>query len=157
MATTYSSAQVAPTYPTKLVQSGVARYYGTFTWANAFVIDDIVKLIQLPPIPAGLLRVVGYYFETTRIDSNGAPALTVDIGYGGAAASTTNNLLLSANATIGRAAGLTQLNNLFNTGGYGMLVPAAGTTIDVHILAAPATGVTSGTMKIGVDVAFDII
>jgi len=138
MATLTGSAAIALNAH-KQLSGDLGVRYGTYSMSGALSGDDVVQLVQVFKGET----VVGVILKVTDLDTDGTPQITLDIGYGGAAAATVNAF---ANASdIGQAGGTA---NAF--------VPVAFTaddTIDVRVDTAPATGATTGTLQMWLLVA----
>lgn len=86
---------------------------------------------KLGELPAGS-RVVGGYLEVPDLDSDGSPALTIDIGYRDSTAAADDVDGLLDGATTGQAGGL---NTTFLTAGVDRLF-----TVDTDITFTAAAG-----------------
>jgi len=88
--------------------------------------------------------VVGVMLTTTDLDTNGSPAIVLDVGYG----SDANGLI--DGSTIGQAGGTASSFAVGNaTHGSTASAPitfTADDTIDVTVATAPGTGAASGTV-----------
>ena len=115
-----------------------------------FVVNDVVQLVDI--LAGETLH--GVILKSTDIDTNGSPAIVLDLGYGNSTtetASTSDDII--DGSTIGQAAGLA-LANAWGTDEDGGTSFAAGPldfssddTIDLHVIVAPATGVV-GTISL---------
>lgn len=110
----------------------------TYTIAAALVINDV---IQSPPLPKGAV-VYDVMLAVTDLDTNGAPAITLDVGYG------TDPDYFIAASTIGQTGGVARASAVTAATPLTLTV---NDTIDVLVKAAPATGATSGTVTLVVN------
>tara|TARA_B100000508_G_scaffold20837_1_gene14212 strand:+ start:5734 stop:6210 length:477 start_codon:yes stop_codon:yes gene_type:complete len=110
-----------------------------------FVVNDVVQLVD---VFAGetLHSIV---IKSTDIDTNGSPAIVLDVGYGNSTtetASTSDDII--DGSTIGQGSGVAIASALDadSDGGTafaaGPLEFTATDTIDLHVQTAPATGAT---------------
>jgi hypothetical protein len=102
----------------------------------ALALNDVVQMVK---VPAGAI-VSNVVLATDDLDTNGTPAIVLDVGDGG----DTDRYI--DGSTVGQAGGITDSSNLAIDGiGYTYSVED---TIDVLVQVAPATGATSGTIKL---------
>lgn len=111
----------------------LAFYYDILA---ALVIND---LIRSPELPSGA-TVLDVTLTTVDLDTNGAPAVTIDVGYGD------DPDYFIAASTVGQAGGVARKSALTAK----PLVLTAADTIDILIKAAPATSVTTGRISMEV-------
>lgn len=106
--------------------------YAKYVVTAALALNDIIQMI---PVVAGqtVHRVV---IKTTDLDTNGAPAIVLDVGD-----DTTADYFING-STIGQAGGSDELDANVVPKEY-----AVDDTLDVLIQVAPATGATSGTVE----------
>ncbi len=90
------------------------------------------------------LRVV-----STDIDTNGSPAVVLDIGYGNSTSATgANSAAIKDGSTIGQAGGIELYSALSADDDASEPVEfTADDTIDIHVQVAPATG-AAGTITV---------
>lgn len=108
--------------------------YGEYEISAALVLNDVIEMVN---VPKGA-RILELILETDDLDTNGAPAIVLDVGDGSSTARFIDG------STIGQAGGLDRLGSNL---GYRY---TAADTIDVLVQVAPATGATSGTIKLAV-------
>ena len=88
--------------------------------------------------------VVGVIIKSDDLDTNGSPAIVLDVGYGGATAA------LIDGSTIAQAGGTASSLAIGNaTHGSTATAPVTFTaddTIDILVQVAPGTGATTGTI-----------
>ena len=102
----------------------------------ALALNDVVQMVK---VPAGAI-VSNVVLATDDLDTDGTPAIVLDVGDGG----DTDRYI--DGSTVGQAGGITDSSNLAIDGiGYTYSVED---TIDVLVQVAPATGATSGTIKL---------
>ena len=102
----------------------------------ALALNDVVQMVK---VPAGAI-VSNVVLATDDLDTNGTPAIVLDVGDGG----DTDRYI--DGSTVGQAGGITDSSNLAIDGiGYTYSVED---TIDGLVQVAPATGATSGTIKL---------
>jgi hypothetical protein len=104
----------------------------------ALALNDVLEMVK---VPAGAI-VVGCVLATDDLDTNGTPTIVLDVGDG----SDTDRYI--DGSTVGQAGGVTDFSNLA-IGGIGYTYTSED-TIDILVQAAPATGATSGTIKLSV-------
>jgi hypothetical protein len=115
---------------------GITVVQSTFAITAAFVINDVVKFLT---VPAGVY-ITDIKLDVPQLDTNGSPTITLDVGTSGAA-----QAYLAA-STVGQAGGVAVANV---AGTIGATFTTA-TVIQMKVHAAPATGVTSGTITLQV-------
>lgn len=108
----------------------------TYAVLAALVINDV---IQSPPLPKGAV-VFDVMIIVSDLDTNGAPAITLDVGYG------TDPDYFIAASTIGQTGGVARTSAVTAAT---PLVLTQNDTIDVLVKAAPATGV-AGTITMAI-------
>lgn len=113
---------------------GLKAVAGVFTLAAALALNDV---IQSPMLPKGA-TVIDVIVAVTDLDTGGAPAITLDVGYGGS-----QNYFVQA-STVGQGGGVARASAPTAS----PLTLTQNDTIDVTIKAAPATGATTGTVSI---------
>lgn len=133
MATTYSSSKVATTV-TARGDLEITCQSATYTTTAAIVINDVIQMVK---VPKGA-TVLDLYLDTTDLDSNGAPAITMSVGDGNSTARYINA------TTIGRTGGFIGPNAATQAVPY---TYTSEDTIDVTFPAAPAT-YAAGTIKL---------
>lgn len=137
MATLYSDLITADTPAYSPSAAGTARtVFGTYTLSAALALNDVIQMVK---VPLGA-KIVGMTLAVTDLDTGGSPAIVLDVGDDG----DTDRFI--DGSTIGQAGGATN-DILFS--GYGYTY-TADNTIDVLVQVAPATGATSGTIKLAV-------
>jgi hypothetical protein len=107
----------------------------SYSLAAALALNDV---IQSPPLPKGAV-VYDVMLAVTDLDTNGAPTITLDVGYGG------DPDYFIAASTVGQTGGVAR------AAAVTAAVPLALTvndTIDVLVKAGPATGATTGTVTL---------
>lgn len=145
---------MANTYNTTQETAGITPVYGpgafmmTFSLAvpsAGFGLNDVVNLVQIPANCA----LIDFFIDLPQLDSNGAPAITIDIGDGGSA-----QRFVAASPQFGRSTTSTILSpeaaSAVGNGGWvqGSLPRkyTAADNLKMKIHAAPATAVTTGTI-----------
>jgi hypothetical protein len=108
----------------------------TYAGTAALALNDV---IQSPVLPKGAI-VLDVMVVVNDLDSNGAPAITLDVGYGG------DPDYFIAASTVGQAGGVARASALTAE----PLVLADNDTIDVLVKAGPATGVATPRVTITV-------
>jgi len=117
-------------------QGDVGVRAGEYTISAALAANDIVQLVNINKGET----VLGYFLEVPDLDTNGSPAITLDLGTDG------DTDLFLDDSNLGQAGGTSNL----------LVKPvtfAADGSIDLKVATAPATGATSGTIKLSVLVA----
>jgi hypothetical protein len=145
MATTYSTAVYANKQPA-VGGSGVA-YKSTHLHAvsgtiTTWAINDVINVGYLP---AGAVVVSTTMKASAQLDTNGAPALTLDLGVTGTA-----QLFKAAVTTVGRVSGVSVDTTI---AAAGMLYKNTGTT-DIAVIAtvhAAAATAGSGTLEFDIE------
>lgn len=108
--------------------------YSEFTFPAAPVINDVVQMLK---VPKGAV-VVDVALGADDLDTNGSPAITLDVGDGG---DPDRYIAASTIAQTGAAPVQTMLKT-----GFGFAY-TADDTIDILVKAAPATGAV-GTVRL---------
>lgn len=117
-------------------QGDVGVRAGEYTISAALAANDIVQLVNINKGET----VLGYFLEVPDLDTNGSPAITLDLGTDG------DTDLFLDDSNLGQAGGTSNL----------LVKPvtfAADGSIDLKVATGPATGATSGTIKLSVLVA----
>lgn len=117
-------------------QGDVGVRAGEYTISAALAANDIVQLVNINKGET----VLGYFLEVPDLDTNGSPAIRLDLGTDG------DTDLFLDNSNLGQAGGTSNL----------LVKPvtfAADGSIDLKVATAPATGATTGTIKLSVLVA----
>lgn len=112
----------------------------TYTLTAALALNDVIQMCQLPPNATVFFT----QLSSTDLDTNGSPTIVLDVGDG----DDTDRFI--DGSTVGQTGG-TQVNNTVAP----YRTYTAEDTIDVLVQAAPATGATSGTIKLVVGYTFD--
>lgn len=117
-------------------QGDVGVRAGEYTISAALAAADVIQLVNINKGET----VLGYFLEVPDLDTNGSPAITLDLGTDG------DTDLFLDNSNLGQAGGTSNL----------LVKPvtfAADGSIDLKVATGPATGATSGTIKLSVLVA----
>lgn len=146
MATTYNSTRATSTQAAKFL-SGIVEDDCSFAISAAFVINDVLNLFK---IPAGA-KILDMMIFLPQLDSNGTPLLTIDVG------DTANGAQqYVAASTKGRAAAGSIISGANDVVATSMAVKyTADDTLAMKIHAAPATGVSTGTIRAWVKYQID--
>ncbi len=141
MATAYTADAAEDRRPAITV-TGVGQAtvnHGEYEIAAALVINDTIDLCKLP---AGHIP-VEFVFACDDLDTNGAPAIVLNIGIYDSVGATTDADLFIAASTVAQAGGFARMDNIAALD----LAPADNDRIvRVTVATAPATGATSGTL-----------
>lgn len=158
MATTYVAPKAAPGVQPHDFKPGANTITSTFDIAAAvdavagggaggaaFVINDVVQMMK---IPKGA-RVTEAILTAVDLDTNVAPAITLDVGDG------VDPDRFIAASVIGQTGGTVRLGQgiVTNTPAF---TYTADDTIDVLVKAAPATAVAVGTITLSVTFTTDL-
>jgi len=129
--------QAAATYPAyrPIGQNDCALAVGTYSLLAALELNDVIQLVKLPPGA----EIHDVALMVTDLDTNGTPLITLDVGNGD-----DPNYFVNA-STIGQTGGIVRTNTVTAASSLAL---TAEDTIDVTVSAAPATGATSGTVKL---------
>lgn len=117
-------------------QGDVGVRAGEYTISAALAAADVIQLVNINKGET----VLGYFLEVPDLDTNGSPTITLDLGTDG------DTDLFLDNSNLGQAGGTSNL----------LVKPvtfAADGSIDLKVATGPATGATSGTIKLSVLVA----
>lgn len=112
-----------------------------YTLTAALALNDVIQMI---PVAAGE-RVVDLQLISEDLDTNGTPAIVLDVGDG----DDTDRYI--DGSTIGQTGGMARLGQGVATDAAAIAINrlyAAADTIDVLVQAAPATGATTGTIRL---------
>lgn len=131
-AETKYAAKVASTV-TARSEIGVNAITGTYEWAEALEVNDIVQMVK---VPKGA-KIIDVILGTDDLDT--ATGNTLSVGDG-----TTADRFITA-STVSQAGGIVRMSNI---GGMGY-VYTADDTIDIKVIAV-GTSATSGTMVLTV-------
>lgn len=109
--------------------------YSEYAIGAALALNDLIRMVK---VPAGA-TVLAVTLGADDLDTGGSPAITLDVGDDG------DPDRYIAASTIGQT-GAAPVSGILKAGfGY---VYTADDTIDILIKAAPATGATSGTLRL---------
>lgn len=111
--------------------------YSEYAIGAALVINDVIQMVK---VPKGA-RIVGVTLGADDLDTNGAPTITLDVGDGGVS----DRFVAASTIAQSGAAPATGIAKA----GFGY-VYTADDTVDVLVKAAPATGATSGSIRLAV-------
>jgi len=150
MATTYTSPQVAAGYPVPVNHRGASFIlYSQFTQTAAFVINDVVQMLNVP----NGYRVMNVTLDTDQLDTNGSPTIKLDVGD-----ATTANWAIAA-STVAQTGGVAFNGKAGSTGKLYAPASSGGnpgfTTLQVKVNTAPATGTTNATLRLAVELQED--
>lgn len=136
MASTFTATKAAATYPVYQPKAGeLGCVTSTYEVSTALIINDVIEMVRLPKGAT----VVDCILVVDDLDSDGSPAITLDVGYGD-----NDDYFIAAN-TVGQAGGLVRASAATAF----PLTLTAEDTIDVHVDTAPAAGGT-GTITLTV-------
>jgi len=140
MATTtdFRAAGVQP----KFLPTGAIHVIRTIAIASAPTINDVWQVVDLPP---GAI-VTGVTLDSDRLDTNGSPTLTLDVGDASAA-----QRFIAASTNAQTATTAPQTINVKGVLGY---TYAARTTIQVLVHAVAAT-FAAGSVRLKVSYTMD--
>lgn len=143
MASTFTTAKVAATIPAKATPQNVLAVSAKYTLAAALVINDVIQMLT---VPKGA-QILSLTLTSDDLDSNGTPLITLSVGDGALV-----DRFIKA-STVAQAGGVARLGDgltvslLSGANGYQYTVED---TIDVKVIAAPATGATAGDITLTV-------
>lgn len=137
---TFLSNKAQPGVEPKFLPAGAIDVVATYTFAAAPSAND---LVQLMTVPAGAV-ITGVTLDSDKIDTNGTPTMTFDVGDG-----TTAARFISA-ATTPQAGGIAYAG-VAGTVGY---TYTANTALFLKVHAAAAT-FASGTVRVCVEYTMD--
>lgn len=140
MASLLVATKAGATVPAKRVETGDFTVTSTYTLTAALVVDDVIQMVK---VPAGA-TVLDVTLTADDIDTGGSPAIVLDVGDGADVDRFIDG------STSGQAGGITRANTKNLPYTY-----TADDTIDVLVQVAPATGATSGTIKLIVAMTMD--
>ena len=144
MATLYSDRVATSTnkLTATTARSGINEVwdYAEYELSAALALNDVIQMVK---VPAGA-TVVDLILSADDLDSDGSPAIVLDVGDGASADRYIDG------SDIGQAGGVARLSE---AGGH-LYEYAADDTIDVLVQVAPATGATSGSIKLAVCFSF---
>ena len=140
MATLTSGAVSANDAVKPFPQGNLGIRVGEYTITAALAANDVIQLCDVFKGET----VVGVIIKSDDLDTNGSPAIVLDVGYGGATAAFIDG------STIAQAGGTASSLAIGNaTHGSTATAPVTFTaddTIDVLVQTAPGTGATTGTI-----------
>lgn len=141
MASTLQSENVKGSRPAVIAAGAeTVTVRGEYDLSAALVINDLIELVKLPADHV----IVDCVLDTDDLDSNGTPLISLGVGK---TAGTCVELI--ASNTIGRTGGMARLDV---STGLRIAPVQTETKLGVKVIAAPATGATSG--KIGLSVSY---
>lgn len=146
MASTFKSVEVTRG-DFRYNEKGVYALYGTYEFAAALVINDVIQMVN---IKSGT-KVLHVMLFVDALDSG--TSVILDVGDDG----DTNRFI--KDAVIGRSSAAGQVDSLATTYGNSdgfAYEYTANNTIDVKVQAAPGSGTSSGTITLVALVASDI-
>ncbi len=142
MATTYYSNEITAGNPARFVEKGNFCVYAKFSLSAALVINDVIQMCK---VQTGE-RVLNIDTYSDDLDTNVAPAITLDIGDDG------DPDRFAEAVTVAQAGGF--LRGIQTKAGF-CYVYTADNTIDILVHAAPATGAATGDIIMVVTLAVD--
>lgn len=139
---TLTADKVASTVQPRTVHGAtVTQVTSTFALSAALAAADVIELVKVPKGAVILDVVLG----VDDLDSGATPAITLTVGDG----DDTDRYIESS--TVGQAGGVARLDNEVGVGhAY-----TAEDTIDVTVGTAPATGATTGDVRLVVTYALE--
>lgn len=135
MATAFTSSEVATTVPAR-GGIGLIESSSSYDLAAALVINDTISMVKLPTRAI----VKDIILSTPDLDSDGSPAVVLAVG------DSVDDDRFITGSTVGQAGGVARMNA---AGGH-LYEYASETNILVKATTAPATGATTGTIKLTV-------
>ena len=134
MATTFTNAKAAAGVQAR-VGLDTITVFAEHEISAALVVNDVIQMVK---VPAGAV-ILDVKLASDDLDSAG-PAIVLDVGDG-----TVTDRFIDG-ATVAQGSGVTSLNEV-----DGLLYEyTAEDTIDILVQVAPATGATSGTLRLAV-------
>lgn len=142
-AETIKGSEAAASAPARSMV-GETILYGEFDIAtdNAGGALELNDVLQIVKVPRGF-QVMDVVLSTTDLDTGGSPTIELSVGDGG----DTDRYISGTGSTIAEAGG--GYARLSNIAGHGYIY-TADDTIDVLVATGPATGATTGTIKVAV-------
>lgn len=134
MASTYKSDKAQAGVVTRFLPTGVVAVVAEYDLAAALVLNDV---IVGPTIPAGA-TVLQVILDSTDVDT-GTPAVLFDVGDASVAARYISQSTVGQGGGIGTSAVAGAIHDY-----------AADTAIQITVHTAPATGATTGTIRLAV-------
>lgn len=142
MATTYATGLATSNQAFTPPGGGVVGVReAVYTLTAALVVDDVIQMIPVAPGE----RVVDLQLIVEDLDTGGGPAIVLDVGDG----DDTDRYI--DGATIGQTGGFSRLGVGVASDAAAIAVNrlyTAADTIDVYVQVAPATGATTGTIRL---------
>lgn len=137
---TFNTTQALGRGPMRGVGGGAQRVisYAEYNLTAALALNDVINMMW---VPAGAI-ITRVDLGGDDLDSGGSPSITLDVGD---ASSATRFVSADASAKTGVCS-----STLINFYKY-----TADTKIQIKCSAAPATGATSGTIKLAVEYLLD--
>ena len=115
---------------------GACMAWSSYSLTAALALNDVIQMIK---VPLGAVILDGW-LACTDLDTGGSPTIVLDVGDG----DDTDRFI--DGATIGQTAGHARFADQSSL----LYEYTAADTIDVLVQAAPATGASSGTIKMAV-------
>jgi len=135
MASTFQSVNVTGARPAVIANGAeTVTVRGEYEITAALVINDLVELVNLPADHV----VTDCIIYADDLDTNGTPLITLGAGKTGG----TGVELIAAN-TLAQAGGMARLDT---AGGLQIAPATSEVAYGVKVVAAPATGATTGTI-----------
>ena len=147
MATTYYSTEITRGDQPRYVESGDFTVWGTFSLTAALVINDVIQMCKVP----NGARILNIDLYCDDLDTNGTPLIALDVGDGGSVNRFAQAVLIAENGGI--------MRGIQTKAGFGYQYSLAANTgydtIDIKVNTAPATGATTGDIKMRVTMCVD--
>ena len=141
MASTFKSVEVTRGDTIRAVSPGVYSVYGHYTLAGtSLVINDVIQMVS---VPLGA-RVIDVILDAGSLDSG--TTVGVCVGDGG-----TTNRYITVTTLFQNASGITRANTV----GYTRTQYTVNDTIDVMVVTAPQTGLTTSVISMVALLAID--
>ena len=137
-ATTFTSSQAASTVNPRTCENAVCVATGAYAIGAALVVNDVIQMVR---VPAGA-TILEVQLSSDDLDSAG-PSIVLDVGDG----SVTDRFIDGSLAA--QVAANDVISRINQIGGVAYTYTAED-TIDILVQVAPATGASSGTLKLTV-------
>lgn len=140
--TLYASAAKASRPAVTSSSSGLSVNEGRYTLLAALVINDLIQLCKLPAnhVP------VDFVLDSDDLDSDGSPAIVIDVGIKDSVGATSDIDALIDGSTVAQAGGVARMDAIAAR----RIAPVNyDRIVEVKVITAPATGVASAVSIAG--------
>lgn len=144
--TTYSGTKQATGIQPKFIERGEIKVCSSFALSAALVLNDVVQMVTLP-VGATVTSVL--LSTDTALDTNASSTIAYSVGDGGSATRYISAKAQGNNIPLAPYA-------MDQAAGHQFVITSSTNVIQVKVSTGPATGATTGTMRLTVGYSMDV-